>query len=294
LSNLTGRWITKDEATDPTYWANHIRATVRFADNLTELLANEYAVLLELGPGQALTRLARQHPACNSRHVIVSSLRHPEQLQDDMSVMLSALGQLWLAGMEPDWDEFYKKERRRRVSLPTYPFDRRQYWIEPVDRNKDLRRAGAGSDRETHTIESPLPEIYKVKSYPRPELSTAYVSPDSDRERLIAEIWQKALGVEKIGVLDNFFDLGGDSLLAIQTATELKNAFQVDIPIVSIYEGLTVRSLARLLEDLTKERRTSEAENAEGSELNNGKISRRHILQQQQRARRSNRAENFQ
>jgi acyl transferase domain-containing protein len=149
LSNLTGEWITAEEATDPDYWADHICATVRFADNLAEVLSNENAVLLELGPGQMITRLARQHPACNSRHVIVSALRHPEQSQDDVAVILAALGQLWLAGIEPDWNRFYQHEHRRRISLPTYPFDRQRYWVEPVQRDGDSQRARSDAGRRT-------------------------------------------------------------------------------------------------------------------------------------------------
>lgn len=138
LSGITGRWITAEEATDPEYWAHHLCATVRFADNVAEVLSDEHAILLELGPGQTLSRLAKQHPACKSTHVIVPAMRHAEQSQHDVAVTISALGRLCLAGREPDWVKFYGQERRRRQSLPTYPFDRMRYWI-------DAASPGAGS-----------------------------------------------------------------------------------------------------------------------------------------------------
>jgi phthiocerol/phenolphthiocerol synthesis type-I polyketide synthase E len=284
LSNLSGGWVTTEEATDPNYWADHICATVRFADNLTKLLANENAVLLELGPGHMLARIARQHPARQSSHVIVSSMRHPEQSQDDAAVILDALGQLWLAGIEPEWKKFYKRERRRRLPLPTYPFDRRRYWIESLQRDRAPQPIGGQRTQEND----------EARRHSRPELPTVYISSENIRERTIAEIWQKILGVEKVGVLDNFFDLGGDSLLAIQTAAELRKAFQIDIPVASMYEGLTVRSLARLLESLEKEHQPLLAKNIEESKLGEEKISRRQILQQKQRAKRSRRTQRYQ
>jgi phthiocerol/phenolphthiocerol synthesis type-I polyketide synthase E len=302
LSNLTGRWITAGEATDPNYWADHICATVRFADNLAELLAREQAVLLELGPGQTLMRMAGQHPACNSKHVIASTLRRPERSEDDVAVILTALGQLWLAGIEPDWGKFYQPERRRRIPLPTYSFERQRYWLDPVRRDQNLQQSCSDISpqaeieplQERPDPESqPMPENGGVKGHPRPQLPTAYVSPHTDCERTVAEVWQRLLGIEKIGALDNFFDLGGDSLLAIQTAAELKKAFQIEIPVVSMYESLTVRSLAGLLESLQKEGYPLLVEEAGESELGKETVSRRHILQQKQRARRGERAQRF-
>jgi phthiocerol/phenolphthiocerol synthesis type-I polyketide synthase E len=292
LSNLTGRWITAREATDPNYWADHICATVRFADNLAELLAKDRAVLLELGPGQTLAGMARQHPACNLKHVIASTMRRSERSEDDVAVMLTALGQLWLAGIEPDWGKFYRAERRRRVPLPAYPFERQRYWLDPVGRDQNLqqRRSEIEPMQERPNLESQLiPENGEFKRHPRPQLPTAYVSPHTDCERTVAEIWQRVLGIEKIGVLDNFFDLGGDSLLAIQTAAELKKTFKIEIPVVSMYEGLTVRSLARLLGSLQKEGHPLPVE--EKGEVGKETIVRRQILQQKQRARRGERAQ---
>jgi phthiocerol/phenolphthiocerol synthesis type-I polyketide synthase E len=130
ISNVTGTWITDAEATDPAYWARHLRQAVRFADGVRELCRDAQRVLLEVGPGQTLATLARQHPECGTRHVVLSSLRHPKERKADLPLLLKTLGQLWLNGVEPDWSGFYAHERRRRVPLPTYPFERRRYWVE--------------------------------------------------------------------------------------------------------------------------------------------------------------------
>jgi acyl transferase domain-containing protein len=132
VSNVTGTWITAAEAMSPVYWASHIRQAVRFADGLETLLTEQYGVLLEIGPGQTLTTFARRHPAKAPEQRALSSLRHPHERQADTTFILNSLGRLWLAGVEIDWSGFYTHEQRQRVSLPTYPFERQRYWIEPV------------------------------------------------------------------------------------------------------------------------------------------------------------------
>ncbi|HET9210498.1 MAG TPA: type I polyketide synthase, partial [Thermoanaerobaculia bacterium] len=130
ISNVTGTWITPAEATDPAYWARHLRQAVRFADGVRELCQDARRVFLEVGPGQTLATLARQHPDCGSRHPVLSSLRHPKERKEDLPVLLKALGQLWTNGVPPDWSGFYLRERRRRIPLPTYPFERQRHWVE--------------------------------------------------------------------------------------------------------------------------------------------------------------------
>jgi acyl transferase domain-containing protein/acyl carrier protein len=131
VSNVTGNWISVDQATDPAYWATHVRQTVRFADGLETLFAEPAGVLLEVGPAQTLGALARQHPRTVSTQSIISSCRRIDDRQPDDDALLTAAGRLWLAGARLEWPAFYASERRRRVPLPTYPFERQRYWIAP-------------------------------------------------------------------------------------------------------------------------------------------------------------------
>lgn len=130
ISNVTGTWIKAEEVTDPKYWARHLRQTVLFAGGLGQLLRGAESILLEVGPGETLATLVRQHPETRREQMVVSSLHRPEALQSDEATMLRALGRLWLSGQAVNWDGFYKHESRRRVSLPPYPFERQRYWIE--------------------------------------------------------------------------------------------------------------------------------------------------------------------
>lgn len=130
LSNVSGTWITPEQATDPAYWGSHLRQTVRFADGLNHLLQEPDALLLEVGPGQTLRTLARWHPHKKPNQFMLCSLPHPREPQPERAFLLTTIGHLWLAGVELDWESFYRHETRRRVSLPTYPFERQRYWVD--------------------------------------------------------------------------------------------------------------------------------------------------------------------
>jgi acyl transferase domain-containing protein/acyl carrier protein len=131
VSNLTGTWITEEEAGSPDYWAKHLRHTVRFSDCVHELLKEPNRVFLEVGPGRTLSTFVRQHIEGGGERVVLSSVHHPKEERSDTEFILSTLGRLWLAGVQVNWPWFYKNERRHRLPLPTYPFERKRYWIEP-------------------------------------------------------------------------------------------------------------------------------------------------------------------
>src|SRR5258708_1293739 len=131
ISTVTGTWIGESGATSAAYWIDHICRPVLFADALQEVWKEKYCILLEVGPGQGLTSLASQHPGMDrGAHSALRSMRSVYEQQEDESVLLETLGKLWLAGTEINWDGFWAGERRLRVPLPTYPFERRRYWIE--------------------------------------------------------------------------------------------------------------------------------------------------------------------
>ncbi|HEX8352080.1 MAG TPA: acyltransferase domain-containing protein, partial [Pyrinomonadaceae bacterium] len=150
LSNVTGTWITPEEATDPSYWARHMCQPVRFAEGIEELLKDRRSVLLEVG-APSLSSIILQYPSAPGAEppTTVNLLRHSYEMQSDLAHALQALGKLWLLGARPDWAQFYARERRRRVLLPTYPFQRRRYWIDAqVDRQYVGQPTGDASQKE--------------------------------------------------------------------------------------------------------------------------------------------------
>jgi phthiocerol/phenolphthiocerol synthesis type-I polyketide synthase E len=137
VSNVTGTWITDEEATDPNYWGRHLRKTVRFAAGIGELMKDQSRVFLEVGPGQTLSTLVKLQKEKPSTQAAISSIRHPLEPQADQAFLLSALGKLWLSGVDVNWLKFQEDERRHRLPLPTYPFERQRFWVEPKEPAND-------------------------------------------------------------------------------------------------------------------------------------------------------------
>lgn len=130
VSNLSGTWLTDEEATDPRYWVRHLRQTVQFSDGVRELVSHPSRVLLEVGPGRTLASLARMQPS-DAPRTVLSSLRHPDEAGSDVEFVLTVLGKLWLAGVDIDWTGFDADQSPRRTPLPGYAFDRQRHWVEP-------------------------------------------------------------------------------------------------------------------------------------------------------------------
>ena len=130
ISNLTGDWVTAEQVEDPAYWGRHLRETVQFAAGLETLFENPASLFLEVGPGQTLSTLVRGNPAKKSEHVVIASMRHPNNRQSDSTVLLNSLGRLWLVGVDVDWTSFHSEAPPMLVPLPGYPFERQSYWID--------------------------------------------------------------------------------------------------------------------------------------------------------------------
>lgn len=157
FSNLSGDWITPQEAMDGGYWGRHLRGTVRFNDGLQKLLVDQAQILLEVGPGETLITLAQRHPLAKPEQLMLSSLPHPSKGHVAQKHLYLNLGKLWLNGVMIDWQAFYAHERRHRVSLPTYPFERQSYWIKPGESNaqaasKSGSHSAAGSKEAENVL----------------------------------------------------------------------------------------------------------------------------------------------
>ena len=162
ISNLTGTWITNDQATNPTYWAKQLRHTVQFATGVQELLQQE-RLFLEVGPGITLSTLVKQQ---RTTAKVIHSIPHPKAKTSDNEQMLQALGELWLNGVDPDWSEFYAQQKRQLLPLPTYPFQRQRYWIDPPNTSADKISSPAKIRKNDN-----LSEWFYVPSWKRELLS---------------------------------------------------------------------------------------------------------------------------
>jgi len=254
VSNLTGKWITPEEAMSPRYWAKHLRQTVRFSDGVQELLKEPNRVLLEVGPGQTLSTLVRQHANGSKDRIVLSSVRHPKEERSDIAFILSTLGRLWLAGVKVDWSGFYRDERRHRLPLPTYPFERQRYWVEAQQTTQKV--IVLGTLRETEQVEKDEVLSYAkldLKASPKAdkaniESKTLRIIAQNQLEAQLANIWKKLLGIEPIGIHDNFFELGGNSLLALRLLAQVEKIFGRKIPLATFFQAPSIEQLASILD----------------------------------------------
>ncbi len=229
LSNLTGTWMSDEQVTDPASWARQISATVRFADELDVALTDPGRILVEVGPGGSLTGSAMRHPKWSSGHRAVRLMRHPIQNTDDRDTFLLALGQLWAAGVEVEWASL-RGPKPRIVSLPGYPFARQRHWVDP--------KPILWTDRHTETHVLPVSSTNGASTHP-----DVVANGQSQSEAALRQIWAQCLGVNSIDRNDNFFDLGGDSLISIGIATTAANA-GLDVTPQDLYKHPTLASLA--------------------------------------------------
>ena len=244
LSNVTGNWITAAEATDPNYWAKHLRHTVRFNECLQQLLLEPTQILLEVGPGRTLGALINQHPDKAPEQFIVSSVRESKDNQSDVAFLLTTLGKLWAAGVKINWSGFYALEQRHRVPLPTYPFELHRYWIDPQKQSAVGGTSQLAGNEESEDQEAE--DSFSLFSS-RPNLSS-YTAPRDKKEQKLAKIWQSFLGVEQVGIHDNFFDLGGCSLIASHLITKVRKTMQAELSVQKFLNAPTIAELAELID----------------------------------------------
>ncbi|MGK5627295.1 beta-ketoacyl synthase N-terminal-like domain-containing protein [Streptomyces sp. URMC 123] len=259
LSGVTGTWMTDDEAVDHGRWARQLRAPVRFGANVEELLADGRRVLVEVGPGRTLTALARRSPAWRAGHRAVRTVRHPSEPGDDGEVLMLALGALWAAGAEIDWSPDRGGRRPRPVSLPGYPFRRDRHWIPSAYVEGGgaaapalAAAAAAASAAASATTATATAGREATPSEGAPSEAADRVSERSPRgesgaaggtRAVLSAIWSELLGVPDVPPDANFFDLRGDSLIAVQLASRASAAGLVMSP-QDVFAHQTVAALA--------------------------------------------------
>jgi acyl transferase domain-containing protein len=176
ISSLTGSWMDTQAAPEASYWARQLRHTVRFGDALATAMQNGALAFLEIGPGQALTQFVRQHPSKPDSLTALASLSTSDSSPADLDTLLGSLGRLWLLGFEPDWEAFYSQEKRHRVPLPTYPFERKRHWIEPPAREVRTEAEQGRASASKEAVRIPDPEGCPV---PALELAAADGHPNT-------------------------------------------------------------------------------------------------------------------
>jgi acyl transferase domain-containing protein len=284
MSTARAEWLDEQAACSPEYWSEHLRKPVRFASALARLLASPNPlVLLEVGPRTTLGTLARQQPELgNAGGVAISSLGDAED--NEAANLRLAAGQLWSRGVALELAKLDRRSNRRRVLLPTYPFERQRHWVDASPAVAPAAMPATVFDHEVGVGNPPVAEgtlsgklagilshigglwsgksvdaVPALRATAEPGLLAATASASASpgdageiggledaRERLLANLFREQLDCPDIGRDDNFFQLGGDSLSAVQLMKRLEQATGVRLNLLNLAKG-TVGSLAREL-----------------------------------------------
>ncbi|MGW7531623.1 amino acid adenylation domain-containing protein [Amycolatopsis sp. NPDC054798] len=246
VSCVTGEPIDAEHATYPSYWGSHVRRPVRFADAVRTAVGDQPAVLVEVGPGNTLSTLARAAEwAGRPQPAAVTTMRRPDESIVDRQLLRTAVGDVWLFGGAVDWAALHDG-KRDRVELPGYPFQRDRYWIDP----RPAGPAGASAADLAEQFAEPEQPAETLPKAARPgTLVTGYVEPADELETAIAEVWEDLFGIAPIGTRDNFFELGGHSLLATQVLNRLQAAVGATVPLSDLLATPTIGGLAGRLRE---------------------------------------------
>ena len=236
VSSVTGTWITAEEACDPHYWANQVIFPVRFADAVAALTQHGIELLLEVGPGEALTALAshqRKSAEFGGSVTAIASLPLPRGKAEPRTIH-DAIGALWKEGADVDWQAYYAKRNTLRVSLPTYPFERKLHWVEPPARSLPPPLPSAALNFSQVLTSERTPMIPVVQN-------EAQVDAASRLDRLqnaIAEILTELSGMEVTPAEyeQQFLELGFDSLFLTQATQSLNKAFGAKLTFRQVME----------------------------------------------------------
>ena len=214
VSNVTGTWITDDQATSAAFWADQIRKPVRFAECVSAV-ADRGPVFVEVGPGSTLSTMAIRNEMIESGTAAsVNIIRHPRVSRNDQDVALEAMARLWCAGVDLDWVAL-GQDGGRTVPLPSYPFDRTEAWLPNIRHQLSLPAFGHTSASSGPSVERRDVEdwLYASSMQRLPALgSTAAYEPDG----VLAFVRDDPGGAAALDALRSRFG----SVIAVQPGAE--------------------------------------------------------------------------
>jgi acyl transferase domain-containing protein/acyl carrier protein len=240
VSTVSGKWIKKEDAMEPGYWGRHLTQCVRFWEGLQELERDGDQMLVELGGGGTLINLARESRIWGGKFHAVSVLGRGKREEDGEAER--ALAEMWAHGVSVDWTKYQRGRRARRVALPTYPFSRQSFWVEPQDSAPEQPHLHHKTDRN-----SEVREWFYIPSWKRSLLSEP---PEPDEESDTAPLWAiftyGAIGRQLLELLQQ---QGGRKLIVIAPgqsfAREAQYSFTIDTTNPGDYDAL-LREIQRI------------------------------------------------
>lgn len=273
ITTVGGSWPAEGEIPGADYWTSHLTGPVYFADGMRRLALTPGALFLEVGPGRDLTTMVKRLlvPELGQKALDLAPGAHKDQC--GRRFLHSRLGKLWALGVTVNWTAFHelRGDSPRRIPLPAYPFERRRYGLDHpllhtarqlldrVLRMRDplspdalptlLAASEAGNTLTDKTIPPMAPPNLHPDLRPErpPELETPCSPAETPLQSRMITIWENYFGFHPVGIDDDFFEMGGDSLKAMNVANILRRELETEIPVAEFFRRLTIRRLAAFI-----------------------------------------------
>lgn len=227
-SNVSGTWFSPDASVSD-YWFEQMRQTVKFQQGLKTLWDDGVRLFFEVGAGTGMAKFAEWNFGTEPNCVTRSSATHAKSDRSDWCAVCEVVGTAWMQGRDIDWKAF--GDEGRLEQLPTYPFQRRFFYLgEPIPEEIPAEEDVAGGFAKRRDADRQMPRNFL--------------------EEQVATIWSAILGVRDIGIDENFFDLGGDSLQATRVLGKIQVEIASDIGVEDIMQYRTIREISALLESM--------------------------------------------
>ena len=227
VSCITGEYMN-EEFSNPEYWVSHLRNTVMFDKCLTAISGQDEYVYVEVGPGTTLSAFAKRKENIDKAFVFSAMSEQMEREGKNAYIRLAA--KLWESGAEVDAGKWMERDGGHKISLPLYAFEKNRYFS--MRENKEGKQY----------------EKAEKKNYARPKLDTGFVPPETIGEKVVTAVFEEKIGVDGIGMTDDFFALGGDSLIAGQIISEINMIFQISIGLADLLTQPTIKATVEVIE----------------------------------------------
>jgi amino acid adenylation domain-containing protein len=249
ISCLTGMLITEEQAISGSYWARQLRNSVLFNKGIETIGRNKDIVFLEVGPNTHLSSLIRQNKEVLNKKIIISTLGKPDDT-DERSKILNAIGNMYSVGINIDTDALRKNYSPNRIALPVYPFDRKRHWI-------DVKISRTDGSKDLSVVRNVTDTLQLDEDTSSDIAYNEGIKLDKNTAKLF-KIWKSLIGSDEIGLDEDFLDLGGNSLLALQIITRIKEVFGISIPLNTFLDNSTITKLGAIINKETSGPEVSE------------------------------------
>lgn len=246
ISCLTGNIANPKELMSVDYWIDHLRHTVKYSDGIKTLMKLNPQIFIEIGPGRFLGNIVKKISKRYNQPVeIIQIINDRKSIKSERYTYLFGLGKLWQSGVDIKWKEIYKTSNHKKISLPTYQFDE-YHFLSEFEPSELMNNHEVGQLSQIFSPSNNF-DINDLKLLDRPVLNNKYFEPITEEEKTIAEMWSELFGINKIGIKDDFFDLGGDSIKALMFSNKVSVTFNVDFKTQFVYENPSIEKLAHAL-----------------------------------------------